>query len=740
MSDRADLRVVGEAGAPGLSLPEGIGHEDWRAVGLGLARERRASDIEWRIGDWAGRADGDFATLAEAAGIVGESLGNVKKYVSAAKAWPKVRRRTGVDFHLHLEVAALPEAERERLLEAAGAEGWTRAQMREAVRGARDRELERLQKRLADVETRLAEAEADKAEAEAALRRLEAGIDGWGRTILREWEGDRRCDGGVLRSGEPEGRGGAARQQGGAGGEAAARSPEEAGREDQRGREPGRRASEGRVRTEGARAVTGLAVAAFGLGEDDAPVIQAPCNAVASPMQAPCAGAASPVHDPAARVFHDPGTGEVLADGAAWERAADADRTAASEAGVSVSAVAGWRRRVAGLPEGGRVVALLDGERTGRPSPIDGNAAWRGTLEALAFHHGPHLTAEHARRTLIARHGEAPSLRAVRRWLAGWRGDNARELSAVANPDRHRSHRKPAGGDAAAGIGRLNQVWELDSTICDVICADGRRHALCAAIDVWPRRARVLIAPTSRSAAIAALLRRCILDWGVPEAVRTDEGADYTSRHVLGALADLEIAHDPCPPYTPEAKPFVERFIGTISRDLFAFLPGFAGHDVAQAQALRGRRSFAARRGETPAVTLRASLDAEALQARLRRLVRGGLRPPAPCRARRESPPSPAPPPGAARSAACMTSARWTRCWPSRPARARGSSARRASASTTPAISPKRSGRWWTSACASAATRPIPAVSTSTVRTAPSSAWPRTRRAPARTGPRSPHA
>ncbi len=188
MSDRADLRVVGEAGAPGLSLPEGIGHEDWRAMGLGLARERRASDIEWRIGDWAARADGDFATLAEAAGIVGESLGNVKKYVSAAKAWPKVRRRTGVDFHLHLEVAALPEAERERLLEAAGAEGWTRAQMREAVRGARDRELERLQKRLADVETRLAEAEADKAEAEAALRRLEAGIDGWGRTILREWE------------------------------------------------------------------------------------------------------------------------------------------------------------------------------------------------------------------------------------------------------------------------------------------------------------------------------------------------------------------------------------------------------------------------------------------------------------------------------------------------------------------------------------------------------------------------
>ena len=370
----------------------------------------------------------------------------------------------------------------------------------------------------------------------------------------------------------------------------------------------------------------GLAIAAFG-GD-------------AAPDPGPCTGAASTLHAPCGA----PETSDRRIAPSAWELAgeasrdrararldavirsdrlhaagvsrAQADAVAATEAGVSVAVVASWRRRVPGLSEGGRVAALLDGTRTGRPSAIDGTLAWRSTLEALAFHHGPHLTAAHARRTLIARHGQAPSLRAVRRWLAQWRNDNARDLSAVTNPDRHRSHRGPAGGDAGAAVDRLNRLWELDSTICDVICADGRRHALCAAIDVWSRRARVLIVPTSRAAAIAALLRRCLLDWGVPEVVRTDEGADYTSRHVLGVLADLEIAHDPCPPYTPEAKPFVERFIGTIGRDLFAFLPGFAGHDVAQAQALRARKSFARRRGETPAVTLRASLCAEELQAR----------------------------------------------------------------------------------------------------------------------------
>ena len=141
----------------------------------------------------------------------------------------------------------------------------------------------------------------------------------------------------------------------------------------------------------------------------------------------------------------------------------------------------------------------------------------------------------------------------------------------------------------------------------------------CAAL--WPNlqpalTARVLVVPTSRAAAIAALLRRCIMEWGVPEAVRTDEGNDYTSRHVLGVLADLEIEHRPCPPYTPEAKPFVERFLGTLTGDLFATLPGFSGHDVAQAQALRSRKSFAARCGEDDAEIYGATLTAEELQER----------------------------------------------------------------------------------------------------------------------------
>ena len=137
MSDPVDLRVVAEGRKhPGFDLPETIGSAEWREIGSGLAREQRAADVEWRIGDWAARADGDLATLAEATAIVRESSGNLRKFVAAARAYPPIRRRTGVAFFMHLEAAALPEADREALLDCAEAEHWTRAEMREAVREA----------------------------------------------------------------------------------------------------------------------------------------------------------------------------------------------------------------------------------------------------------------------------------------------------------------------------------------------------------------------------------------------------------------------------------------------------------------------------------------------------------------------------------------------------------------------------------------------------------------------------
>ena len=178
---------------------------------------------------------------------------------------------------------------------------------------------------------------------------------------------------------------------------------------------------------------------------------------------------------------------------------------------------------------GSRVALLLERPRTGRPGDITSEQA--ETLEALLWHHGPHLTARHAHRVLVARHapGDVPGIATVKRRLKAWREDNAAGLSAVLSPDRHRSLRMPAFGTAGTAMRAdgLNVLWEIDSTLCDVICSDGRRRALIAVIDVWSRRALFLVSRTSRASAIAALLRRAILLWGVPQMLVTDEGKDY---------------------------------------------------------------------------------------------------------------------------------------------------------------------------------------------------------------------
>ena len=265
------------------------------------------------------------------------------------------------------------------------------------------------------------------------------------------------------------------------------------------------------------------------------------------------------------------------------------------------------------------VIGLLPG-CGGRCSVIDADPDFREEVAALLMANPDHVTARNIARTLAARYPDRPQpgIDAIRRWVRRWRAEHRRRLSAVADPDGHRSRRMPAFGDGGAMlVDGLNSLWELDSTLADVMCADGKRYALVAAIDVWSRRPKVHVTASSRAAAIAALIRRCLLDWGVPGWVRTDEGADYTSRHLRHVFLDLGVGHVVLPPYSPDQKPFIERFIGTLARDLLTQLPGFTGHNVAQAAKLRARKSFAARRGEQPVATFKCSLTPEELQEKI---------------------------------------------------------------------------------------------------------------------------
>ena len=173
---------------------------------------------------------------------------------------------------------------------------------------------------------------------------------------------------------------------------------------------------------------------------------------------------------------------------------------------------------------------------------IDSQPALREFIKAMLVQY-PHARATHVMRGLQARFAPAggeptgvlPSMRSLERWMADWRLANAEVLTALANPDAWKNRHMVAFGSASEGISMLNELWELDSSPADVMLLDGR-HALIGGIDVGTRTPRLIVAKTSRATAVAALIRRMLLDLGVPERVKTDNGSDYTSHHITRVL------------------------------------------------------------------------------------------------------------------------------------------------------------------------------------------------------------
>lgn len=207
----------------------------------------------------------------------------------------------------------------------------------------------------------------------------------------------------------------------------------------------------------------------------------------------------------------------------------------------------------------------------------------------------PHLSAQAIYEVVSNQFDEIPSDRAFRRALAHWKESNAQLLEAMTNPDGWRNKYLSAAGSASEGITSPNQLWQMDSTNGDVLLADGKRHAIIGVIQVYTRRRMFLVARTSRSGAIMSLIRRAITAWGVPAAIKTDNGRDYTAHQLDAALLGLGIEHPLCPPFTPQAKPHIERAIGALMKAHFELLEGFIGHNVAQRKAIESRRSFADR-------------------------------------------------------------------------------------------------------------------------------------------------
>ena len=229
----------------------------------------------------------------------------------------------------------------------------------------------------------------------------------------------------------------------------------------------------------------------------------------------------------------------------------------------------------------------------------------------------PHITAKKIKDYLQARHPDLDivSIKSIERYISIWQQDNAQVWTYLTNPDQWKNVYMAAFGSHHERIERLNQVWEMDSTPGDWMLTDGR-HVVIGAIDMYSRRLRFRVSKSSKAEAVCATFRDGVLAWGVPEAVRTDNGSDYVSQQFDGVLRDLEIIHELCVPFASEQKGTIERVMRTMSHGILDLLPGFIGHNVAQRKVIEARKSFA-QRIMTPGEVVEVALSAAELQQRL---------------------------------------------------------------------------------------------------------------------------
>ena len=264
-----------------------------------------------------------------------------------------------------------------------------------------------------------------------------------------------------------------------------------------------------------------------------------------------------------------------------------------------ISSLYNWDRALA---KGG-LNALVDqrGQAQAGRGILDTDTRMRHVVLGMPAAH-PHAGSTHFAQGLAVRFPSCrqrlPSVRTIRHWTKKWREENKVLWAHLCDPDAAKGRYGASVGRADEGVDSLNALWEVDTTKADVLLSDGQRHTILAIIDVWSRRVLLHVARTSPSTAVCTALRRAILAWGVPSAVRCDNGKEFISRHTRTAFKDLGIAQETAPPFQPERKPFIERALGTFSHDLLALLPGFCGHDVSDRQAIRSQRSFSVRFGQ----------------------------------------------------------------------------------------------------------------------------------------------
>lgn len=272
----------------------------------------------------------------------------------------------------------------------------------------------------------------------------------------------------------------------------------------------------------------------------------------------------------------------------------DIDAAAREHIGNTLAAVTVRRWKKLVKTRGAAALAGVYGNRTGS-STLDTDPQIRDLVIGLIAAK-PHISAKLVREAISARFPDVslPDESNVRRWLGRWKRANAEAYLAATNPDAWKNRHMAAFGSTSEGITRACQLWMMDSTPADLQLIDGR-YTLIGVIDVAWRGLRLYVSKTSNAEAVSQLTRRAILEWGVPESIKMDNGSDYASKRFANLLTGLQIEPLFSAPFSPWEKPHIERAFRTFSHSLLELLPGYTGHNVAEAQAIRARQSFAER-------------------------------------------------------------------------------------------------------------------------------------------------
>ncbi|MFE9747171.1 LmbU family transcriptional regulator [Saccharothrix saharensis] len=118
----------------GLAFPKDLTFDAWQQAGLRVARIANSS--AWYLGDWLVYGKEKYRDrYRKAIDLVGLDYQTLRNYAWVARKVEHPRRRKDLSFQHHAEVASLPPADQSRWLGLAERHGWTRSQLRQAVRG-----------------------------------------------------------------------------------------------------------------------------------------------------------------------------------------------------------------------------------------------------------------------------------------------------------------------------------------------------------------------------------------------------------------------------------------------------------------------------------------------------------------------------------------------------------------------------------------------------------------------------